>query len=578
MKRLLFLLLALLAGFSAFGQDALTVETAGGQLSKIDWTWTSDGAGNASGVSTTVVPGVLYSVSTTPSTSAVPTDNYDIVVQNQVTGTDGSAVVLATDRAGGLVANRDSVNTELVEFWPDGVYTTQGKIKVSVSNAGASKSGRIVLTFHRNLSVTGFSGGVTSPLGSVLGRIMQWSTPGVPKWVTVSGDTTIADGGAVTVQSADDGNFTFSDTITCTRGNEHGNFHIYFVPESAGKAFIYVNPVGGPADASHVGFFRHTLNSATAFTSFALYKGDDSNTKQAEFRVGPTNPGLTLWDLNGNEAFHAYSESGITEFGEGGSLQGQIRINEGSSGNTPAYIRMASPNGTDSYLFMSDDNRLRIHTAQPTATSDGVRVGDSDTLGTMSTQDADSVAISGGTIDGTPIGGSTPAAGAFTTLAASGDVSLSGGVSGYLKFTGASQGRIQHAPQSGNGDIEIEPLPVSNGTAVVNFFRLTNTTSSTRVLRTYKGDGTSTVTWSVDAATGSVTTTGNQTVNGNTTLGDASTDTITLNARTLLTSVTDAGPMTATAGNERQIVYNESDSKVYVCTVTGSPATWVALH
>jgi hypothetical protein len=37
-------------------------------------------------------------------------------------------------------------------------------------------------------------------------------------------------------------------------------------------------------------------------------------------------------------------------------------------------------------------------------------------LGTISTQAANSVAITGGTVDGTAIGGSTPAAGAFTTL------------------------------------------------------------------------------------------------------------------------------------------------------------------
>lgn len=68
------------------------------------------------------------------------------------------------------------------------------------------------------------------------------------------------------------------------------------------------------------------------------------------------------------------------------------------------------------------------------------------------------------------------------------------------------------------------------------------------------------------------------TVAGNVTLGDASTDTITATGRLLVRSVTDAGPMTATDGNEREIVYNESDSKFYGCTVTGSPGTWVAFH
>ena len=42
-------------------------------------------------------------------------------------------------------------------------------------------------------------------------------------------------------------------------------------------------------------------------------------------------------------------------------------------------------------------------------------------------------------------------------------------------------------------------------------------------------------------------------------------------------SVTDAGPMTATAGRVGQIVFNTSDSHFYGCSVAGSPATWIML-
>ena len=51
-------------------------------------------------------------------------------------------------------------------------------------------------------------------------------------------------------------------------------------------------------------------------------------------------------------------------------------------------------------------------------------------LGSMATQNASSVAITGGSINGTPIGGSTPASGAFTTLGATGDASLSTVIAG----------------------------------------------------------------------------------------------------------------------------------------------------
>ena len=48
------------------------------------------------------------------------------------------------------------------------------------------------------------------------------------------------------------------------------------------------------------------------------------------------------------------------------------------------------------------------------------------TLGTMSTQNASSVAITGGTINGTTVGASTPAAGTFSTLTSS-SVAITGG-------------------------------------------------------------------------------------------------------------------------------------------------------
>lgn len=45
-------------------------------------------------------------------------------------------------------------------------------------------------------------------------------------------------------------------------------------------------------------------------------------------------------------------------------------------------------------------------------------------LGTIATQDSNNITITGGTINGTAIGGSTPAAGSFTTISSSGNASL----------------------------------------------------------------------------------------------------------------------------------------------------------
>lgn len=68
---------------------------------------------------------------------------------------------------------------------------------------------------------------------------------------------------------------------------------------------------------------------------------------------------------------------------------------------------------------------------------DDATAGDARTtlgLGTISTQDANSVDIDGGAIDGTPIGAVSASTGAFTTLSASGDTSIDGDITIQTKF------------------------------------------------------------------------------------------------------------------------------------------------
>jgi hypothetical protein len=57
-------------------------------------------------------------------------------------------------------------------------------------------------------------------------------------------------------------------------------------------------------------------------------------------------------------------------------------------------------------------------------------------LGTIATQNANNVSISGGTINGTAIGGTTRAAGNFTTLDANGNVTLGDATSDTITATG----------------------------------------------------------------------------------------------------------------------------------------------
>jgi len=81
------------------------------------------------------------------------------------------------------------------------------------------------------------------------------------------------------------------------------------------------------------------------------------------------------------------------------------------------------------------------------------------------------------------------------------------------------------------------------------------------------------------AVTSAFTSSGTTALTGTTTIGDASTDTCTMTGRFLPREVTDAGPMTATPGTKREIVYNTSNDTLYVCTAThATAATWSALN
>jgi len=87
-------------------------------------------------------------------------------------------------------------------------------------------------------------------------------------------------------------------------------------------------------------------------------------------------------------------------------------------------------------------------------------------LGTIAQQDYNNVSITGGTIDNTVIGGTTPAAGTFTTLTATGQTSLGGVVdSESLRvLTASGSTRYLSAQGSASGD----PVLFSSGPAGSN--------------------------------------------------------------------------------------------------------------
>lgn len=83
--------------------------------------------------------------------------------------------------------------------------------------------------------------------------------------------------------------------------------------------------------------------------------------------------------------------------------------------------------------------------------------------------------------------------------------------------------------------------------------------------------------FSVDSSNGNTRIYGTMQVDGNTTLGDASTDTITCTGRMIVRTISSM-TMTDINGTVAEIVYNNLDGKFYGCTTTGNPATWSAFN
>jgi hypothetical protein len=95
-------------------------------------------------------------------------------------------------------------------------------------------------------------------------------------------------------------------------------------------------------------------------------------------------------------------------------------------------------------------------------------------LGTIATQNANAVAITGGTINGTTIGATTPATGKFSTLEATGNSTLGTGSSQYIQVEGGATAVLLSAQGAGtNIPLALQP----KGTGALQAQATTSTTA-----------------------------------------------------------------------------------------------------
>lgn len=114
---------------------SITEETFG-TVKKIKWVWTSTDAGVVTGVATTnAYSGKCERLVTIPASGdAAPTDDYDVVINDEDT----------TDVLMGGGANRDTADTEQVAASSLGIVAND-KLTLEITGAGDANGGTVIL-------------------------------------------------------------------------------------------------------------------------------------------------------------------------------------------------------------------------------------------------------------------------------------------------------------------------------------------------------------------------------------------------------------------------------------------------
>lgn len=262
--------------------------------------------------------------------------------------------------------------------------------------------------------------------------------------------------------------------------------------------------------------------------------------------------------------------------GTGLPTSGLLNLKSGTTAASGIYF------GSDVTLYRSAANVLKTDdslTVTGTLTAGAIAYTTLETTGNTTLGDAGADAISVlGTATFTPLATFTGGATSTGTLTANGNVVLGDTVADTVTVNGTPTFKEAVVCEKTLGVTGVTTL----GTAAITTLGVSGVTTLTGAL---VANGAVTL---GDASGDAITVNGTPTfaqdatftnqiiANGNVTLGNASTDTITCTGRLIVRIVTDAGPMTATNGTQGEIVFETSTAELYICTVTGTPATWKA--
>jgi len=150
-KRIFLILTALFlmcqVSFGASSCDV--VHTDEGPFDVMTYTWTAHTDGTFTAKQSTIaIDGIIVAVVTIPDDTTAPTDNYDIILQNEdglyLCGETGT---VAAPNYDGELANRDSARTEYTKLKPESSEATVhnvGKVTLNILNNSVNSAAGVV--------------------------------------------------------------------------------------------------------------------------------------------------------------------------------------------------------------------------------------------------------------------------------------------------------------------------------------------------------------------------------------------------------------------------------------------------
>lgn len=157
---------------------------------------------------------------------------------------------------------------------------------------------------------------------------------------------------------------------------------VTWAQNDAGALWL-VSTASGPTSGNVQARLKNSAGALIGMTSLWLMTGDaaagseDGLFKIGMYRNGTIDYEVVKVDSPGNMTLDGdlNANGGDVTAGEHAAVRGVVTAWDGSGGNAPGCVKLASPNGTVWYLFVEDDGTVKIHNALPTQNSDGAEVG-----------------------------------------------------------------------------------------------------------------------------------------------------------------------------------------------------------